>query len=247
MAKFKKLKGFTLIELIIVMAITTIILLMVATIAKPISTLFNDSNEFDTQRTVAEEMNTYVCENLRYANVVHIYKDYKQLPTQVFDPVTLTWNDVNDYFKGKAGITIGDPAQEARYNLIVINNSDRDPDVLGTADYFGRIIRTKGWGITPYTAMGPNFYGKSNFRFDLSGTVNADKITITTYALEKDNTPSDPSDNKVGIKATGSAAFVNKGHASPSDYMLIDSGKASGANASGIQGNNTYILFSLPN
>ncbi|MDE5577367.1 MAG: type II secretion system GspH family protein, partial [Oscillospiraceae bacterium] len=69
----KILKGFTLMELIIVMAILTILMAAIMRMFKPIRETYVDSTLYENQRTVQNGIIQYVNESLRYATDVGIY------------------------------------------------------------------------------------------------------------------------------------------------------------------------------
>ena len=71
--KNKCLKGLTLIELVIVMAIIGIILTGVLSFFKPIRQVFVDSTVYEQQRTVQTGIAEYITESTRYCNNMGIY------------------------------------------------------------------------------------------------------------------------------------------------------------------------------
>ena len=64
----KKFKGFTLIELIIVMAIFTGIAVGAMAMIKPVMKLFNNTAELEKSSADADNIRRYIEDNLRYAN-----------------------------------------------------------------------------------------------------------------------------------------------------------------------------------
>lgn len=69
----KIFKGFTLVELIVVMAIISILMLGIMQMFKPIRTLYVDSTLNETQRTAQNGIIQYVTESVRYATDLGIY------------------------------------------------------------------------------------------------------------------------------------------------------------------------------
>lgn len=69
----KILKGFTLIELIIVMAIITILMSAVMNMFKPIRETFVDSTLYETQRTAQNGIIQYITESVRYSTDLGMY------------------------------------------------------------------------------------------------------------------------------------------------------------------------------
>ena len=77
----KKLKGFTLVELIIVIALMSVLMVMVGLILKPISQVFSDTASYTKDRQVMDGIAQYLDESIKYAdNIIVIYdKDYMTL------------------------------------------------------------------------------------------------------------------------------------------------------------------------
>jgi prepilin-type N-terminal cleavage/methylation domain-containing protein len=69
----KLLKGFTLMELIIVMAILVIIMGGLMQFFTPIRSAYYEATSVDTKRNTCNSMTKYVTENLRYAQFVGVY------------------------------------------------------------------------------------------------------------------------------------------------------------------------------
>lgn len=69
----KKTKGFTLIELIIVMAILTILMAAIMQMFKPIRETYVDATLYENQRTVQNGVIQYISESVRYATDMGIY------------------------------------------------------------------------------------------------------------------------------------------------------------------------------
>lgn len=63
----KKIKGFTLIELILVMAIMTILMVAIMNMFRPIRSVYVDATLYESQRTAQNGMVQYITESTRYA------------------------------------------------------------------------------------------------------------------------------------------------------------------------------------
>lgn len=74
MIKKKNVKGFTLIELIIVMAIMTILMAALMQMMKPIRRTFVDSTLYEAQRNTQNGITQYLSESTRYATNLGIYQ-----------------------------------------------------------------------------------------------------------------------------------------------------------------------------
>ena len=69
----KKIKGFTLIELIIVMAIMAIIMAALLNIMKPIRRTYVDSTLYESQRNAQSGITRYISESIRYSVSLGVY------------------------------------------------------------------------------------------------------------------------------------------------------------------------------
>lgn len=63
----KKIKGFTLLELIIVMAVMTILMVGIMNMFRPIRAVYVDATLYESQRTAQNGMVQYITESTRYA------------------------------------------------------------------------------------------------------------------------------------------------------------------------------------
>ena len=71
----KKLKAFTLIELIVAMAILGILMVGIVRMMDPIQTMFTTSTAASQSETVERSIASYIVENVRYATNLGIYKN----------------------------------------------------------------------------------------------------------------------------------------------------------------------------
>lgn len=71
----RKLNGFTLVELIVVMAIMSILMLAVMNMFQPIRNTYVDTTQFLAQRTAQNGVVQYITESIRYATDMGVYND----------------------------------------------------------------------------------------------------------------------------------------------------------------------------
>ncbi|MBQ7958530.1 MAG: type II secretion system protein, partial [Oscillospiraceae bacterium] len=114
----KKLKGFTLVELIIVIGLMSVLMVMVGLILKPISQVFSDTASYTKDRQVMDGIAQYLDESIKYAdNIIVIYdKDYMTLKDSDFgayiatlmnkDYISMSTADKEAYSKRIQGIAI---------------------------------------------------------------------------------------------------------------------------------------------
>ena len=86
----KLLKGFTLIELIVVMAILSILVTGIMQMFKPIRETYIDSALTESRRNTQTGVVTYIAESLRFATDVGIYNSVAvDTAVEKFVPATL--------------------------------------------------------------------------------------------------------------------------------------------------------------
>ncbi len=72
MAK-KKLKGFTLIEMIVVVALTVMLMACVFTILKPMKKIYNSTYEYGDSQTILDIVSRSIEDEVRYSNRLYAY------------------------------------------------------------------------------------------------------------------------------------------------------------------------------
>lgn len=149
----KKTKGFTLIELIIVMAILTILMAAIMQMFKPIRETYVDATLYENQRTVQNGVIQYISESVRYATDLGIYtKNNASDVTKAVDAFADAYIAANNIVNIPAGANpTTDPAKpyatntkEAiqRYAEVIVIDNDTDY-TFNNADWNGRILRRK--------------------------------------------------------------------------------------------------------
>ncbi|MDE6132548.1 MAG: type II secretion system GspH family protein [Oscillospiraceae bacterium] len=79
----RKLKGFTLVELIVVMALMSILMLAIMKMFQPIRDTYIDSTQYEAQRTAQNGVIQYITESVRYATDMGVYNDVSTAPSAV--------------------------------------------------------------------------------------------------------------------------------------------------------------------
>ena len=131
----KKIKGFTLVELIIVMAILAILMTAIIQLFKPIRDTYVDSTLYETQRTAQNGVVKYITESVRFSTDLGIYTNNKSSnvvkAVEDFAEAYLTANgaDVN-------GTNIAEVKKYAE--VIIIDNGTHK---YNNRDWKGRLLR----------------------------------------------------------------------------------------------------------
>lgn len=215
--KSKKNKGFTLVELIITMALTVIVMSCIMTMSKPINNLAKVSSDYDSNRTVANEINNFVCKSIKYATYADIYTNYLDLP-----------NTAISDFKGLIGATDTD---DIRVIAIANDISSHDPSIEEGMDVNNKIYKSSEvFNQTPskvkfYVAMGKDFYGKNKYQFEFLYEDTEGIVTIKTITYKNGN----PS---LTVKKT--SKFLNYNNNTNNNFNVNDGLSA---------GENTYIIY----
>lgn len=123
----KLIKGFTLIELIIVMAILAILMSALMNFYKPVRQTFVDSTMIEDMRTTQNGILSYLTESVRYAENLTIYDQGAKIHVDDGSPggKNFTVNNPKDAYE--AFITENSITQDSdkkRVQIIVINRSD---------------------------------------------------------------------------------------------------------------------------
>lgn len=186
MKKLKKLKGFTLIELIVVMAILVSLLTAILQLMDPVKEAYRDSTIYEQQRTVENGIISYIAESTRYAKAISIIDEGVGIDTDNNGSLDSHPNNLQaaaNYFINKNNLQVSD---YKNIEVIVIDRSTKFQ--YKGKDVQGRLVRIRGlgnssltvpsWGATVseadlessawntkacYMAMGPDYYGDMSF------------------------------------------------------------------------------------
>lgn len=251
----KKTKGFTLVELIIVMAILSILMVGIMQLMKPIRSTFVDSTYYEAQRTTQNGIVEYVSETLRYADNIGIYTKGQSDSGKTVNSVT----DAVTFFKAEVKNDDGSELADSQINIITIDNTAIYK--YNGVDCRGRIVRSKPPASGSYTAnaekagtnqgrlaLGDAYYGDSNYSINIVPDGKNIKLSVASIIA-------------TSVKAENDAQSVNTENITGSGKYVLTEGyivcqnldisgnqfktEFAGATTT-TQGKNTYIVFTLP-
>lgn len=187
--KLKSLKGFTLVELIVVMAIMVSLLTAILQLMEPVQEAYRDSTIYEQQRTVENGIISYIAESTRYAKAISIIDEGVGIDTNNDGLADIYPNNLNaaaNYFINKNNLGVSNYKD---IEVIVIDRSTKFQ--YKGKDVQGRLVRIRGldtvpsWGATVteadlagtswntkacYIAMGSDYYGDMSFNIVLPNT-----------------------------------------------------------------------------
>lgn len=251
----KKIKGFTLIELIIVMAIMAILMTALMQLMKPIRTTYVDSTLYEAQRNTQTGIGQYLCETLRYATDVGVYSLSDASVSNSRDAAKLFLEEITGH--SYAAFTADDKMLENRVEVITIDQH-QGTYTYGGKDYTGRIVRRKvndktgataqvintndevAGSATGRLALGEAYYGSSDYSIDIlpDTTNNTIKFTVSSapYSSLKQKTVVVSSETTVAMRNVGITGHkFNIDHFDDANWPSNIAGK-----------DKVYIVFLLP-
>ena len=72
--KQKQLKGFTLVELVVVMAIFSMIMFGAMQLMDPVSKIFQRTSNYETSAATVDNVKRYIEGSIRYADFINVYE-----------------------------------------------------------------------------------------------------------------------------------------------------------------------------
>lgn len=235
----KKFKGFTLLELIIVMAILAILMTAIIQLFKPIRDTYVDATLYENQRTSQNGMIRYITESVRFSTDLGMYTMDKVSNAggaiEQFTQAYLKANGVSDTDAANTSLyTVTRDEIQKKAEVIIIDNANypSKPYVFKNRTHIGRILRRKLTGNALTSGIEPagtaEVSDSSEWRLAMGAAYYGDRDYTIAFGITQDPPTAevpgkgDPTD---GIKITVSS--------------LIDS------RSNGIKGNNAVSVNGL--
>lgn len=231
----KRFKGFTLVELIIVMAIMTILMAALMQMMKPIRATYVDSTYYEAQRNTQNGIVQYITESVRYATNLGVYNETETGINNI--------NDAIAEFKASTGVT-----DESKMNIITINNSTAYT-YNNKSDLYGRLVRSKDVAAsTSRLALGDAYYGGYTYSINVEVQTTGVKVTVSSLLpTSLNDTKRSGTTVKTGdvsgykcVSTEGMVVCQNLGAPVNGVFDTAFAGTGTTTN-----GKNTYLIFTL--
>lgn len=183
-------KGFTLVELIVVMALMSVIMMAIMYIMGPARKYYARTENNKNEETVCIAVSNAISDELKYATDVKV----------------VVWS------VGDAVPTV--PSSNYK-NLIIINNSDDRPGSKKKAKGFAyKTVATDVAGTHGSLIMEEPFYGEDEYNISISSSTYGDTtsymmLEFTSYPLSYNGTSYVKADTAVDYNLKKSIEFVN--------------------------------------
>jgi len=255
----KKFKGFTLIELIIVMAILAILMAAIMQMFKPVRATYVDSTLYENQRTTQNGIVQYITESVRYASDLGLYTktDIGGGITKAVDEFIAAYCTENSVNKTDAvtvaGYTNVEDYIKKNAEVIIIDNT-ANMYSFGSGYHIGRILRRKldGSAISADNedpsknkkcrlALGSAYYGDADYTISITVEAKGQMAVSVASDISKGG-----KELFAGNKITVASGFILCKNLSD-DYGVADTGtfdtaKYSPTNATG-SNTKVYIVY----
>lgn len=226
MRRRKNAKGFTLVELIVTLAIMTIILTAITLMMKPVGDMSKAAMEYDSQRTVTNEANIYFCNSVKFAKYAQIYTNCKTLPsTAIADFKSLCGANDTDI---KVIALINNFTGASSSNATGISNCEYNGSP--TPSDYGRLFTSSSVSsgankCSFYVAMGKWYYGPNKYSFNFSFDVSNGVMKVKTTAYKQ---------SEQGVSSEMTSKFLN--------YNSVKMPAPKNGTGSNV-GTNTFIIY----
>lgn len=240
----KKIKGFTLIELIVVMAVMSILMVGIMQMMRPIRDTYVDSTYYEAQRNTQNGIATYIGESIRYATNIGVYTE------GVSGGIAGLSAALSDF------AVTSEITDTSKYNIIEIDN--KTAYKFNNATCYGRVLRSKtvtSTSMTTRLALGEAYYGKYTYSISLEpdstdgATMQGMKITVSSLLPSSLHKANKNNVNSTDLVSDTNYKFVSTEVDIPMRNLIAPiNGKSdiTHAGSTTANGAKTYIIYTLP-
>ena len=194
--KRKILKGFTLIELIVTMAIMTILMAAIMQMFKPIRETFVESTMLENRRSSQNGVITYITESVRFATDIGIYQVSGLKAENAVTTFAADYADAAGLASGSAEYNNAVKLIKENAQIIIIDNKD-DKYLFGADKFRGRLLRRTADSLGSADAskfdeddpdnfriaMGAAYYGSSDYDILVTADSSSSSIGVSVSSL----------------------------------------------------------------
>ena len=220
-------KGFTILELIIAMAITSILMIAILDLIMPVKVIYEDTNEYNQARSAAQNSTKFLQEKLRYANDIIIINNAGDTWPSVLSGGDYTGYQVIKIDMKKQTVKNKDMAGRLYLKFHVTDADTSGVEVLGgTFDDYSLLMKVEKAGGAADTVE--TFVGISKTYADVTATPTPIHYFSTTSQIVCPN-----------MKVASSKGITVYNLGVTGQISLLSSEK----NLNVSSGNNTYIVI----
>lgn len=265
-----KFKGFTLVELIIVMALVSLIMLGVMQLFKPVRDDYVNAVQYETQRSAQNGVVKYVTESVRFAADMGIYNNGISSASDAVNAFATAYCTANSIDSSKEAAVRA--AIKKHAEVIIIANDDNNAHTYHGKKFIGRLIRRKNVGTATATsvpadpslktaaytndwriAMGEAYYGENSFSINLTvKDANSDgkaddgmlNVTVASSRNGKRDISNMGKENTITTNVNRGAVLCRNlvnGGSGVNSAGIFDVSKYNGSSTT--SGKKTYIVF----
>lgn len=260
----KNKKGFTLIELIVVMAILSILMASIFAFFKPVDKIFSNIQVTDKRMTSAQGINDYINNSVKFAKSVYVFANVDNI-----DHIKLKKADgsgseyIFERFSKDSNLDLSVTGNKEKIQFIALYEDSAKADTWSDGtNCTGRVYRVRGlsgsytmgkYFDNEYEALGKGYYGKYNYDFSMSGTVNNSGTTVTVNSSNNElviNTEMKDSTSSIA-DVTSTIKYLNVGRSGAGSFYYFDASTTPQTTPIDVQGtlpagNNIFIMYVMP-
>jgi prepilin-type N-terminal cleavage/methylation domain-containing protein len=196
----KNLKAFTLLELIIVMALMTLLAAGIMRLFGPVRNAYQEATLVESKRNACNTINKYITESLRYAYYIGAYTSSEtgEAASGAIDAANKLIEAIED---DPLNVGFSQDELDQIASHIQVITIDYNPHRYGIENYTGRIYSFKDLTYRPasgssggagevtavrseHMALGDSFYGKNSFGICAVYKNNTLSVRVSTTGLQ---------------------------------------------------------------